>query len=224
MAARTRHVYTMIFMHGLGDSGHSWAPVGQMFGRDRLPHFKFIFPHAPAQRVTVNGGMMMPSWYDIHSLGTDLTRPRTEDDEGLERSRQQLLHLVQREIDGGIPSDRIIIGGFSQGGAVTYYSLVKSAQKFGAAVILSSYMPVQSKAAQYNTGQNSATPIFASHGTADDVIPCEFGDMSAKFVQSELGYKALQFHRYPRMGHGTCDQLFDDLQAFLVKHFPVPSA
>jgi predicted esterase len=210
----------MIFMHGLGDSGHGWSQVGQMFSRDRLPHFKFIYPHAPAQPVTVNGGQVMPSWYDIHSLGLDLTRPRVEDDEGLEKSSQRLMQLVQQEISAGIPAERIVIGGFSQGGAVTYYSLLKSGHRFGGAAVLSSYLPVQSKAKQYNTGRNASTPVFVSHGTDDGVIPCEFGELSAKLLQSELGFKNLSFNRYAGMDHGACDKLLDDLQAFLVEHFP----
>jgi len=132
------HTATVIFLHGLGDSGDGWAPVGTQLA-SKFPYVKFIFPHAPAQPVTLNMGMVMPSWYDIVSLGDVNSK---QDEEGLLKSAQIVNDFVQAEIDAGIPTKRIILGGFSQGCVVSLLTMLCSEHIFGGLVGLSGYVPL----------------------------------------------------------------------------------
>lgn len=173
----------------------------------------------PVQPVTLNGGMRMPSWYDIYSL-RELGVARREDEEGFERSRSLLMDLVKREMDLGIPQEKIIIGGFSQGGAVTLYSLLKSPNvKFGAALVLSSYLPMEAKAKEYFSQLNKDTPVFQTHGIDDEVVLYEYGKGTAERLKS-LQMTNTTFKSYPHLGHSANDELLMEMQQFLIKNFP----
>ncbi|KAJ3031800.1 hypothetical protein HK097_005408 [Rhizophlyctis rosea] len=210
--ATQKHTATLFFLHGLGDSGHGWAPVGQMLQR-QLPHVKFVFPHAPSQPVTLNGGMAMPSWHDIYVLAPG----GPEDTEGLKRSVDGVSQLIKEEIDSGIPSDRIALGGFSQGGAITLLTAVTTEYKLAGFLALSTYSPIADLASRQKD-TNKQAPILQCHGDADEVVPYSWGKMSHDLVKS-LGFN-VNFKTYRYMGHSSCDEEIKDVATFLKEVLP----
>ncbi|KAF9995541.1 hypothetical protein BGZ80_009026 [Entomortierella chlamydospora] len=214
-AASSNHSATVIFIHGLGDSGAGWAPVGQELGR-YLPHVKFIFPNAPDMPVTLNYGMQMPSWYDIKSLGNI---DQEQDEAGMLKSRQQLMQIVREEIDEhGIPANRIVIGGFSQGCVMGLLTGLTSEYKFAGIVSLSGYMPLHNKIMSMASDSNRKTPIFWGHGDVDQVVRYQFGERSVEMLkQNKYNVK---FNTYRNMGHSSCPQEIRDLLGFLKETIP----
>ncbi|KAG5440241.1 hypothetical protein PCANB_001811 [Pneumocystis canis] len=141
--SRARHTATIIFAHGLGDSGTGWSFLGEEIGnKNSFQHIKWIFPNAPNQPVTINMGLKMPSWYDIFSLN-DINEK--EDEEGMLKSVQQLQHFITQEVEQGILSERIIIGGFSQGSVISLLTGLTSERKLGGIIGLSGYLPLRNK-------------------------------------------------------------------------------
>ncbi|KAJ2104430.1 hypothetical protein IW146_008649 [Coemansia sp. RSA 922] len=214
LKARGTHTASVIFIHGLGDSGHGWAPVAQMLARTQ-PHVKFILPHAPEQPVTLNGGFRMPSWYDIKSLDQIA---RNEDEAGMNASMMKINELIKSEIDSGIPANRIVLGGFSQGGAMTLFTGLQSEYRFGGIVVLSGYLPVRDKLMARMTDASKKVPIFQAHGTADEVVLYQYGEMTSKELVKR-GYN-VDFRSYNHMGHSTCEDELLHLQMFLKKSIP----
>ncbi|KAF9198030.1 hypothetical protein BGZ49_001287 [Haplosporangium sp. Z 27] len=213
--ASSKHSATVIFIHGLGDSGHGWAPVGEELGR-YLPHVKFIFPNAPIMPVTLNHGMQMPSWYDIKSLSSiDLE----QDEAGMLKSSQQVMQIVREEVEEhNIPANRIVIGGFSQGCVVGLMTGLTSEFKFAGIVSLSGYLPLHSKILNMVADANRKTPIFWGHGDADQVVRYEYGQRSVELLkQSKYN---VDFRTYRNLGHGSSPQEIRDLLAFLKETIP----
>ncbi|KAF9110231.1 hypothetical protein BGX27_006623 [Mortierella sp. AM989] len=213
--ASEKHTATVIFFHGLGDSGAGWAPVGQELGR-HLPHVKFIFPNAPAIPVTLNFGMQMPGWYDIRSLNNI---DQEQDEAGMLRSRQQVMEIIRDEIEQhGIPAKRIVIGGFSQGCVMGLMTGLTSEYKFAGMVSLSGYMPLHTKIMSMVTDANRKTPIFWGHGDADQVVRYDIGERSVELLkQNKFNVK---FNTYRNLGHGSSPQEIRDLLAFLKEVIP----
>ncbi|KAF9583596.1 hypothetical protein BGW38_009087 [Lunasporangiospora selenospora] len=217
--ATAKHSATVIFIHGLGDSGQGWAPVGEELGQ-YLPHVKFIFPNAPSQPVTLNFGMRMPSWYDIVDLG-DLNQE--QDEKGMLASRQQVMQIVRDEIEeNGIPANRIVIGGFSQGCVMGLLTGLTAEYKFAGIVSLSGYVPLHKKFMNMVSDANRKTPIFWGHGDADQVVRYPYGVNSVDLLKANK-YN-VNFNTYPGMGHGSCNQEIRDLLAFLKQTIPEDSA
>ncbi|KAF9356714.1 hypothetical protein BGX26_004870 [Mortierella sp. AD094] len=206
-AASGKHSATVIFIHGLGDSGAGWAPVGEDLGRF-LPHVKFIFPNAPNMPVTLNYGMQMPSWYDIKSLG-NLDQEQDE----------AVMQIIREEVDEhGIPANRIVIGGFSQGCVMGLMTGLTSEYKFAGIVSLSGYMPLHKKIMSMVTDANRKTPIFWGHGDADQVVQYQFGERSVELLkQNKYNVK---FNTYRNMGHSSSPQEIRDLLEFLKETIP----
>ncbi|GFR41398.1 hypothetical protein Agub_g2077 [Astrephomene gubernaculifera] len=197
------HTSTFIMLHGLGDTGDGWSDIGYMF-KQSLPGTKFIFPHAPRRPITLNYGMSMPGWYDIPSLEEI---QRSEDAAGLRESQRYVEELVQKEIAAGVPSSKIVVGGFSQGGAVAFMML-RSNTKLGGIVALSSYLPLH-KEQPVISESNEKTPIFMCHGDADQVVSFDFGQRSYQLLSS-MGAN-VEFQTYLGMGHSACQREFDDV-------------
>ncbi|KAF9132866.1 hypothetical protein BGW39_011159 [Mortierella sp. 14UC] len=213
--ATAKHTATVIFMHGFGDSGAGWAPVGEQLGK-YAPHVKFIFPNAPALPITANGGMLTPAWYDIKSLSAI---ERTEDEEGLLRSRQQVMELIREEVDrNNIPADRIVLGGFSQGCVLSLFTALTSEYRFAGVTALSGYLPLHTKIMAMVSDANRKTPIFWGHGDSDQVVKYKYGEQSVGFLK-ENKY-SIRFHTYPRMGHSACPQELRDLLSFFQEVIP----
>lgn len=201
---------SVIWMHGLGDSGEGWAPIVNELDLQGLPGIRFIFPHANQMPVTINGGYVMRSWYDI--VHTDLGRQ--EDEKGLRESQILVEALIEREIARGVPAHRIVLGGFSQGCAMTLQAGLRYSQKLAGLMCLSGYVPLADRVAAERHPANQETPIFMVHGTMDPVIP--FGRATAsRDLLAQLGYK-IEWHEYP-MQHSACAEEVRDVSAWLKK-------
>ncbi|OMH80061.1 Acyl-protein thioesterase 1 [Zancudomyces culisetae] len=209
-----KHTATVIFLHGLGDSGHGWSSIADSLSSS-LPHVKFIFPHAPSIPITLNFGMSMPGWYDIFSL-ENLDK---HDEKGLLNSVSQVNSLISQEINQhGISASRIVLGGFSQGAAMSYLTGVTSELKLGGIIALSGYLPLGNKISTMVTETSKAVPIFAGHGTADPVVRYEYGTKSVDALK-KLGYN-VDFKSYRGMEHSSCQQELVDIAQFLAKTIP----
>jgi len=190
--------YAVIWLHGLGADGSDFVPVVPELGLPDAPAVRFIFPHAPYMPVTCNGGYVMRAWYDIISL--DSTSRRI-DEAGIIASRDTVRHLIEREKGRGIPVDRIFLAGFSQGGAVAYTTALTHPEKLAGVIALSTYIPSPVLLSEASSVANRAIPIFAAHGTADDVVSPSLG-LAARDLLIARGY-AIQWHEYP-MPHSVC--------------------
>jgi phospholipase/carboxylesterase len=196
----------IIWLHGLGADGHDFEPIvpelGLSFGA------RFIFPHAPVRAVTVNGGLRMRAWYDIFGWGESVA----EDAEGIRASAAAVGRLIERELARGRESSRIVLAGFSQGGAVALHAGLREARALGGVLALSTYLPLAPTLAAEKTPANAAVPILMAHGTADPVIPLRLADASRRTLE-EQGY-AVDWRTYP-MGHAVCAAEIRDIGAWL---------
>lgn len=204
------HTATVIFLHGLGDSGHGWAPVMRLLSKS-LPFIKFILPHAPQQPVTLNGGMRMPSWYDIYSLDEGEGR---EDEDGLMKSRKDVNDLIDAEIKGGIPESRIVLGGFSQGGVVSILTALTASYRLAGLISLSAYLPLRKSFTTHMNHSSKSLPIFMGHGTADYVVQYKWGKDSHAWMK-EAGCTNVTFKSYENMQHSCNDLEIEDVREFL---------
>jgi len=194
---RTPARSAVIWLHGLGADGHDFeAIVPDLALPDELG-IRFVFPNAPHLPVTVNGGMVMPAWYDIR----DLERRLPEDVEGIRASGRRLLDLVAREEERGVPAHRIVLAGFSQGGAVALYAGLRHTQRLAGVLALSTYLVSADTLEAERSPANADTPIFQAHGLFDPMVPCDFGKAGHDRLV-ELGY-AVEWHAYP-MAHQVC--------------------
>ena len=178
-----------------------------MLGLPRRSRVRFVFPHAPERPVTINAGMRMRAWYDIVRLGGG-----AEDSAGIHESQALLEALVARERGRGIASERIVLAGFSQGGAIALQTGLRHAERLAGIMALSTYLPLADTLAAEAHAANRATPIFMAHGSADPMIALARAQASRKQLQ-QLGY-ALEWHEY-RMEHAVCPQEIDDIRTWL---------
>ena len=190
--------YSVIWLHGLGADGSDFEPVVPALGLDGCPGVRFVFPHAPQIPVTCNGGYVMPAWYDIVSLDAD---SRVVDAAGILVSRQAIRRLIERENQRGVPCARIFVAGFSQGGAVTYATALTNAESLAGVIALSTYIPTPALLEAEATAANRAAPIFAAHGSEDDVVSPGLGIRARDFMIRH-GY-GVEWHEYP-MPHSIC--------------------
>ncbi|KAL2202920.1 acyl-protein thioesterase-1-like protein [Sarocladium strictum] len=220
-----RHTATVIFAHGLGDSGHGWASAVEHWRRrQRLDEVKFILPHAPSIPISVNGGFQMPGWFDIFQLGGSVEELRkkaaTEDGPGILASREYFNNLIQEEISAGIPSERIVLGGFSQGGAMSILTGVTSPVKLGGIIGLSSWLLLSQSVKEHipESNPNKDTPIFMGHGDQDPVVRYELGSESSRILK-DLGYN-VDLNTYRGMEHSACLEELDEVEKYLVERLP----
>ena len=204
--------WSVIWLHGLGADGNDFAPiVPELVGRD-WPALRFIFPHAPVRAVTVNNGVRMRAWYDIR----DFDFANRADEAGVEESIQQVEALIAREVARGIPAARIVLAGFSQGGAIALATGLRRHDRLAGLVALSTYLPMANRAAELFQPGAAVQPLFMAHGTHDPVVPFQAGQQSAK-VMTELGFK-VEWHAYP-MAHQVCAEQISDLGNWLAARF-----
>lgn len=199
---------TVVVLHGLGADGYDFVPIVKELETLGVPPARFLFPHAPTMPVTLNGGYVMRAWYDI--LGTDLVR--REDEAGLRSSQAAIEALLGREITRGIAPGRIVLAGFSQGGAVTLQAGLRQPEPLAGLVVLSSYLPLAAQAAAERHDGSRSVPIFMAHGTQDPVVPLARGTAARDQLQ-QLGY-AVEWHEYP-MPHSVCAEEVEAIAAFL---------
>ena len=191
----------VIWLHGLGADGHDFEPIVPELALG-FPA-RFVFPHAPVRPVTINAGMAMRAWYDILSFD----RGAAEDAAGIRASAAAVAELVARELERGIPPERVVLAGFSQGGAIALHAALRAPQALGGVLALSTYLPLAGTLAAERSAANAAIPIFMAHGTADPVLPLALGEASRRALEA-LGY-AVDWHGYP-MPHSVC---IDEIKA-----------
>jgi len=200
----------VIWLHGLGADGHDFAPIISELPLAPDTAIRFIFPHAPFRPVTVNGGYVMRAWYDIYSLG-DLSR---QDQSGLEETRTLVEDIIEGEIARGIPAARIVLMGFSQGGAVALYAGLRHAQRLAGIGVLSAYLPLADETLAQANAANRDTPIFMGHGEFDPVVRPELGEQARDNLQR--AHYRVEWHDYP-MEHSVCLEEIGDIGRWLNK-------
>ncbi|MBV8158379.1 MAG: carboxylesterase [Dyella sp.] len=201
-------VYSIIWLHGLGADGHDFAPIVPELVSADWPALRFVFPHAPVRPVTINNGMAMRAWYDI--FGFDLLS--RQDETGTRESIAQVEALIAREHERGVPSERILLAGFSQGGAIALATGLRHAQKLAGIIALSTYLPIAHTLAGERSTVNAGVPIFWGHGTYDPVVALQRGVESRAALEA-LGYK-VDWHTYP-MPHAVCPDEIADLRRWI---------
>ena len=194
----------VIFLHGLGADGFDFKDI---FTKPQFNKIRFILPHAPYQPVTINQGCEMRAWYDLY----DLSFENDEDELGMERSSLSINKLIEDQISFGIPSEKIIIGGFSQGAAMSFYLGLKYPKKLGGIAALSGYLPLKESLSDSIKGKLANMPIFMAHGLYDNVIDIQIADNSFKKLLKK--FNSISFLKYP-MGHEVCEKEIDDLSIF----------
>jgi phospholipase/carboxylesterase len=200
----------MIWMHGLGADGYDFVDIPPLL---RLPEslaVRFVFPHAPMQPVTINNGMVMRAWYDVHLDGPD----RQPDERGIRASQKQVEALIAREKGRGVPAARIVLGGFSQGGAMALQAGLRYPERLAGLMALSCYLPLADRVAAEVSAANRDAPIFMAHGTGDPMIPLARA-RRAHEILAGLGYR-VEWHEYP-MAHSVCDAEIRDIGAWLMR-------
>jgi len=202
---------SIIWLHGLGADGHDFTPI--VSALDLPVAVRFIFPHAPVRPVTINGGIAMRAWYDIVSLErTDL-----EDERGIRQSAAQVAGLIHAEADRGIPSERVVLAGFSQGGAIVLHSGLRYPDRLAGVLALSTYLPLPEALALETAMANEEIPVFMAHGTADPTVPCTLAQESRQHLQAG-GYD-VEWHTYS-MGHSVCPEEVADINCWLRERLP----
>jgi len=199
-------------IHGLGDTNMGWADIAGNLHM-RMPHVKFVLPNAPTSPVTLNGGMAMPSWYDITSL-TDRER---QDCEGIDASRATVTALIDAEVASGIPLDRIVLGGFSQGGAMSLFAGLQYPGTLAGLCVMSGYLPKEEGLEVSEAAK--ATPVAHFHGADDPTVRIEWARRSVEIVK-ERGVAQYELHEYDGLGHGTSQESIDDVEAWLTRILP----
>jgi phospholipase/carboxylesterase len=199
----------VLWLHGLGADGHDFEPIVPELRLPPALQLRFIFPHAPVRPVTLNQGMRMRAWYDILRLDGG-----AEDETGIRESASIVQQLVQEQIDRGINTPRIVLAGFSQGGAIALYTALRYSAPLAGVLALSTYLPLHAKLKQEMKEANRKAPIFMAHGQYDDVIPLARAEQSRKIL-ADAGYD-VQWKTYP-MAHSVCAEEIADIASFLVK-------
>jgi phospholipase/carboxylesterase len=197
---------SVIWLHGLGADGNDFAPIVPALQLPTSP-IRFVFPHAPVQPVTINGGMRMRAWYDISDGAI-----RREDESGVRASQALIEALIAREKERGTKAGRLVLAGFSQGGAIALQTGLRHAERIAGIMALSTYLPVADKFAAEASAANRDAPIFMAHGSYDPVIPLARAEQSRGLLQS-LGY-SVQWREYP-MPHSVCPEEVADIGAWL---------
>ena len=200
---------SIIMMHGLGADCHDFEPLAQQLDLSRAGPVRYVFPNAPQIPVTINGGFVMPAWYDIR--GADIAT--REDETGLRASQAAIEALVAREKSRGVPAERIVLAGFSQGAVMALMTGLRHGERLAGIVGLSGYLPLAAQTAAERNAANQQTPILLAHGRQDDVVPIGRATASRDALAA-LGY-TVSWHDYA-MGHSVCPEELVDLNRWLL--------
>ena len=200
----------VIWLHGLGADGHDFAGLVPELDLSNCPPIRFVFPHAPSMPVTVNGGYVMPAWYDI--LGPDLVSQ--QDAAGIQASERAIVALIAQEVARGIPAERIVLAGFSQGCAMALHTGLRLPQRLAGIMALSGYLPLADRFTAERHPANAQTPVFMAHGTQDPVVVITRGEASRDALAA-LG-QPVEWHSYP-MPHNLHPREISDITAFLTR-------
>jgi phospholipase/carboxylesterase len=189
--------WAIIWLHGLGADGNDFVSIVPELGLPQDTAIRFVFPHAPQRPITINGGYVMRAWYDIEALDGN----RRADEAGILESAAATRKLIERENARGIPCERIVLAGFSQGGAMAYTVGLSHAEALAGIIALSAYIPAPALLEASLSPANRGTPLFVAHGTADDILPVAMGELARSTLEN-LGF-AIEWHTYP-MAHSVC--------------------
>jgi len=196
---------SVIWLHGLGADGHDFAPIVEELG---IPNLRFILPHAPVRPVTINNGYEMRAWYDIYALNND----SQQDESGIRATETEIVALIAHELSQGIAANRIVLAGFSQGGAIALHTALRYSQRLAGILALSTYLPLKSLLLADRQTANLDVPIFMAHGEYDNVITLATSQAS-KAILASAGY-LIDWHEYA-MAHSVCAEEMDDIRDFL---------
>ena len=199
---------SIIWLHGLGADGYDFLPIAKELDLSGLASVRFIFPHAPMMPVTLNGGYVMPAWYDIVAL--DQSAP--EDATGIRASARYVESLIAQENARGIPSRRIVLAGFSQGGVIALHAALRHPARLAGALILSSYLALGAALPKEAAAANRDLPIFMAHGSMDNIV-AESLARDSKTLLTEMGYR-VEWHDYA-MAHSVCPEEIMDIGIWL---------
>ncbi|MEA3191934.1 MAG: phospholipase/carboxylesterase [Betaproteobacteria bacterium] len=194
----------VVWLHGLGADGHDFEPIVPELGLKKA--VRFVFPHAPVRPVTINQGMRMRAWYDIFQFGGG-----PEDDKGIRASEALIVKLIEEQ---PVPPEKVVLAGFSQGGAIALQMALRYPKRLAGVMALSTYLPLAASVAAERSPANAQTPIFMAHGGYDDIIPIKRAEDSRNVLE-KLGYR-IEWHDYP-MPHSVCGEEVRDISAFLAK-------
>ena len=203
----------VIWLHGLGANGHDFEPIVPQLALPQERALRFVFPHAPMRPVTLNNGYAMRAWYDIAALN----RAAAEDERGIRASQVAIEALIRREIARGIASERIVLAGFSQGGAMALFAGIRHEQRLAGIMGLSCYLVLSARLLAERNPANEATPIFLAHGSQDPVVAPDLGAEARRQLEA-AGY-AVEWHAYS-MPHAVCPQEVVDIAAWLRRVLP----
>jgi len=207
---------SVIWLHGLGADGHDFEPLVPELDLAGQLELRFVFPHAPVRPVTINGGAVMRAWYDILTLD----RGGPQDESGIRDSSSQLELLIEREVERGIPPEKIVLAGFSQGGAIALHTALRRQPRLAGLMALSTYLPLHdsfaSEVATNTDAQPRELPIFMAHGSFDPMLPMTLGQHSRKTLET-AGYQ-VAWHEYP-MAHAVCAEEIADIRNWLLSVF-----
>jgi phospholipase/carboxylesterase len=207
---------SIVWMHGLGADGNDFVPIVNELDLEGARAIRFVFPHAPMQPVSINNGYVMRAWYDV-TYGDLEGKSKRADEKGLRASQEAVNRLVEREIERGTPAARIVLAGFSQGGAMALQVGLRYPQRLAGLMVLSSYLPLAGQTAQEAAPANAGIPVFMAHGTQDPVVPYSMGAESHEKLQ-KLGYP-VEWHEYA-MPHSVCLEEIHDIAAWLRRILP----
>ena len=204
---------TVIWLHGLGADGHDFEPIVPELNLAVHADIRFVFPHAPVRPVTINGGVPMRAWYDVISLD----RSGPQDEAGIRDSAASLLQLIERERERGVDASRIVLAGFSQGGAIAMHTAMRVPQRLAGLMALSTWMPLAStigeEVVDNSESQPRELPVLMVHGTFDPLLPLAAGQHAREIMQ-DAGFK-VQWHEYP-MAHAVCAEEISEIRKWLV--------
>jgi len=199
----------VIWLHGLGADGHDFEPIVPELKLDTGLNLRFIFPHAPMIPVTINQGFVMRAWFDIR----DSSIEAEQDEKGIRESAKRLSGIIEEQINGGIKAHRIVLAGFSQGGAIALHTALRYPESLAGVLALSTYLPLaDTLTSEYNKA-NIKVPIFLAHGSADPVIAIELGKQSHTELENQ-GYKP-EWHEYKEMQHSVSEKEIFDIAEWL---------
>lgn len=200
---------SIILLHGLGADGYDFEPVvNLLLEQSELSNIRFVLPHAPEMPVTRNNGYIMPAWYDVYG-----TIPVTREDEaGIRASQTYINSLIEKEVQRGISAQRILLAGFSQGGAIALHTALRYPANLAGVIALSSYLPLQTTLKTEASAANRNLPVFMAHGSYDDIISIEFAAQS-RDILIQHGYP-LEWYEYD-MAHSVCGSEINDMSQFI---------
>ncbi|XP_074543081.1 acyl-protein thioesterase 2 [Halichoeres trimaculatus] len=212
VSAKEKETAAVIFLHGLGDTGHGWADT---LTEIQPAHVKFICPHAPSIPVTLNLKMTMPAWFDLMGLKPEIP----EDESGIKKAADNIKALIEHEAKNGIPPHRIMLGGFSQGGALSLYTALTCQHQLAGVVALSCWLPLHQTFPSASSG-NKNIPILQCHGESDVMIPVQFGALTHEKLRSTVNPDLITFKTYPNLSHSSSPQEMAAVREFIDKYLP----